>query len=60
MILSTELQRIVTPVEQQINTTIAQKLTATDQLMKENLSKLVKSRVSICINKKKGEVTIPY
>ncbi|XP_072014258.1 enhancer of mRNA-decapping protein 4-like [Amphiura filiformis] len=39
-----ELQRVVAPVEEQINTTIAQKLTATDQLMRENISKLVKSR----------------
>ena len=43
----TELQRVVEPVEEQLNTTIAQKLTATDQLMKENISKLVKSRVSL-------------
>ncbi|XP_041454120.1 enhancer of mRNA-decapping protein 4-like isoform X1 [Lytechinus variegatus] len=39
-----ELNRVLVPVTEQLNTSIGQKLTATDQLMKENIQKLVKSK----------------
>ncbi|XP_030831075.1 enhancer of mRNA-decapping protein 4 isoform X2 [Strongylocentrotus purpuratus] len=39
-----ELHKVLVPVTEQLNTSIAQKLTATDQLMKENIHKLVKSK----------------
>eukprot|EP00057_Strongylocentrotus_purpuratus_P031363 XP_784386.4 PREDICTED: enhancer of mRNA-decapping protein 4 [Strongylocentrotus purpuratus] len=39
-----ELNKVLGPVTEQLNTSIAQKLTATDQLMKENIHKLVKSK----------------
>ncbi|XP_077982261.1 enhancer of mRNA-decapping protein 4-like [Glandiceps talaboti] len=38
------LNRIVDPVKDQLHQTVSQKLTATDTLMKENISKLVRSR----------------
>ena len=40
-----EMHKVLDPITDQLNTTIAQKLTATDQLMRENISKLVKSKV---------------
>ncbi|XP_072168723.1 enhancer of mRNA-decapping protein 4-like [Diadema setosum] len=39
-----ELHRVLMPLSDQLNTTLGHKLTATDQLMKENIGKLVKSR----------------
>lgn len=45
--MSLELHKVLGPVTEQLNTSIAQKLTATDQLMKENIHKLVKSKVRL-------------
>ena len=40
------LGKAMDPLKEQLHMEIAQKLTATDALMKENLSKIVQSRVS--------------
>ncbi|XP_033625573.1 enhancer of mRNA-decapping protein 4-like isoform X2 [Asterias rubens] len=39
-----EIQKLINPMSEQLSTIVAQKLTATDQLMTENIGKLVKSK----------------
>jgi len=45
--LLTGIVEILNPIKDQFHTELAQKLTATDSLLKDSISKLVRSKVSI-------------
>lgn len=45
IILITALSRSLDPLKDQLHNTLAQKLTATDSLLRESIPKLVKSKV---------------
>lgn len=42
-----DVSKVLEPVRDQIHHDMAQKLTATDSLLKDNIAKMVRSRVSV-------------